>query len=55
LGYYELDAVYRLRPNISFAAGYTAVRASLASRQSGNTGYFNFDSKGPELFVRVAF
>jgi hypothetical protein len=55
LGYYELDAVYRLRPNISFAAGYTAVRAELSSRQSGNTGYFNFDSKGPELFVRVAF
>jgi hypothetical protein len=55
LAYYELDALYRLRANISFALGYTAIRAQLASQQSGNTGYFNFNSKGPELFVRVAF
>jgi hypothetical protein len=55
LGYYELDALYRLRANISFAAGYTAIRAQLSSQQSGNTGYFNFNSKGPELFVRIAF
>jgi hypothetical protein len=55
LGFYEVDALYRLRPNISFAVGYNLVKASLASTKTGDTGYFNFDTKGPELFVRVAF
>jgi hypothetical protein len=55
LGFYEFDALYRLRPNVSFALGYTATKAILDSRKPGNSGYFAFDSKGPELFVRVAF
>ena len=55
LGLYELDTLYRLRPNISFALGYTMTKANLVSRQSTNGGYFNFNSKGPELFVRIAF
>jgi len=53
--YYEFDAVYRLRPNISFALGYDAVQARLTSTQTSQAGYFNFNSKGPEFFVRVAF
>ena len=53
--YYEFDAVYRLRPNISFALGYDAVQARLTSPQTSQAGYFNFNSKGPEFFVRVAF
>jgi hypothetical protein len=55
LGIYELDALYRLRPNISFALGYTVLRASLISAQVKQAGFFDFDSKGPEFFVRVAF
>jgi hypothetical protein len=55
LGFYELDALYRFRPNVSFALGYTAAKATLDSRKSSNSGYFDFDSKGPEFFVRVAF
>jgi hypothetical protein len=55
LGFYEAAALYRLRPNISFAIGYTAVKAVLDSRQIRNSGYFYLDTKGPELFVRVAF
>jgi hypothetical protein len=55
LGFYELDALYRLRPNIAFALGYTAAKANVNSRQPKDSGYFNFDSKGPELFVRIAF
>ena len=31
------------------------MKAILDSRKPGNSGYFAFDSKGPELFVRVAF
>ncbi len=55
LGIYELDALYRLRPNISFALGYSMLRASLDSAQAKQAGFFNFNSKGPEFFVRIAF
>jgi hypothetical protein len=55
LGIYELDALYRLRPNISFALGYTMLRASLLSAQVKQAGFFEFNSKGPEFFVRIAF
>ncbi len=52
---YDVDAFYRLRPNIAFALGYTGTRADLLSRQSKNAGSFDFDAKGPELFIRVEF
>jgi hypothetical protein len=55
LGIYELDALYRLRANVSFALGYTYLRAHLASTQTRQSGLFNFNSSGPELFLRVAF
>jgi hypothetical protein len=55
LGFYDLAALYRLRPNISFALGYTAAKVILDSRQTKDSGYFNFVSKGPEFFVRIAF
>ena len=45
-----------LRPNISFALGYTAARADIESRQAQDTqGISISDSKGPEVFVRIAF
>jgi hypothetical protein len=52
---YELAAFYRFRPNVSFAVGYTGVKASINSRQTNESGYANFSSKGPEAFVRIAF
>ena len=55
LGFYELNALYRLRPNVSFALGYELVKAHLLSNQASQAGLFNFTSKGPEIFVRVAF
>jgi hypothetical protein len=55
LGFYEAAAFYRLRPNVSFAVGYTAAKVDLDSRQTKTSGYFYLDTKGPELFVRVAF
>jgi hypothetical protein len=55
VGVYELDALYRLRPNISFALGYSMFKASLESAQARQSGFFDFNSKGPEFFVRVAF
>jgi hypothetical protein len=55
LGFYEFAGLYRLRPNISFAAGYTMAKATLNSRQTSTSGHFDFNSKGPEFFVRIAF
>jgi hypothetical protein len=55
LGFFEFDALYRLRPNISFAAGYNIVRANLSSTQAAQSGFFNINTGGPEIFVRVAF
>ena len=55
LGFYELDALYRYRPNVSFAVGYADIKAHVASRQASNGALFNFDTKGPEMFFRIAF
>jgi hypothetical protein len=55
LGYFEFDVLYRLRANIAFALGYNIVRANLESTQPTQSGFFNFTTKGPEAFVRVAF
>jgi hypothetical protein len=55
LGIYELDALYRLRPNVSFAVGYTEFRARLVARGGSQPGRFDFNTKGPEMFFRVAF
>jgi hypothetical protein len=55
LGIYELDGFYRLRPNISFALGYSIFKADLVSAQTKQAGFFDFNSKGPEAFVRIAF
>jgi hypothetical protein len=52
---YDVDAFYRLRPNIAISLGYTGTRADLLSRQSKNAGSFDFNAKGPELFVRIEF
>jgi hypothetical protein len=55
LGFYELAGLYRLRPNVSFALGYTVAKATLTSRQNKTSGHFDLDSRGPEFFVRIAF
>jgi len=55
LAVYEIDALYRLRPNISFALGYNSLQAKLSSTSLKQSGYLNFKAKGPEFFVRVAF
>jgi hypothetical protein len=51
----QLAALYRFRPNVSFAVGYTEVKANLESTKNHDSGLFNFNTKGPEVFVRVAF
>ena len=55
LGMGEIDAIYRFHPNIALALGYTEVRAHVDSTKTTDAGLFNFNSKGPQLFVRVSF
>jgi hypothetical protein len=55
LGFLEFDALYRFRPNVSFALGYNAVKAHLSSTQSSQSGFYDFKANGPEAFIRVAF
>lgn len=52
---YDFDVFYRVHPNVALALGYNAIRVDLVSRQSADQGAFQLESKGPELFVRVAF
>jgi hypothetical protein len=55
LGLYEFEGLYRLRPNVSFGIGYSEIRAHLASTRSSQPGLFDFNTQGPEMFVRIAF
>jgi len=55
LGLYEFDVLYRYRSNVSLGLGYTEVKAHLASTQTTQPGEFDFNTNGPELFLRVAF
>ena len=55
LGFLEFDALYRLRPNVSFALGYNVAKAHLSSTQAKQSGSYDLHADGPEFFVRVAF
>jgi hypothetical protein len=55
LGIYELNVLYRYRPNVSFAVGYSDFTANVTSTKSTKAGVFDFSTKGPEMFFRVAF
>jgi hypothetical protein len=55
LGMGEIDALYRLRPNVAFAVGYTEIKAHVSSTKISDAGLFDFNTKGPQLFVRVSF
>jgi hypothetical protein len=55
LGLYDFDALYRFRPNVSFGIGYSEITVHLTSGKTTESGLFDFTSKGPEAFVRVAF
>jgi len=55
LGLYDVEGLYRYRANVSFGLGYSEVRAHLASMRTSQPGLFDFNTKGPDLFFRVAF
>ncbi len=55
LGIYELDLLYRYRPNVSLAVGYSDFTANISSTKGSKSGLFDFSTKGPEIFLRIAF
>ncbi|MGA2776427.1 MAG: hypothetical protein ABSF94_02645 [Steroidobacteraceae bacterium] len=55
LSVYDADVFYRIHPNVALALGYSDTRVNLVSRQQADQGAFVLESKGPELFLRVAF
>jgi hypothetical protein len=52
---YELNALYRLNPNVTFGLGYSAYAVDVVSDDPGDTGFFDLSFGGPQLFARVGF
>jgi hypothetical protein len=55
LAFFDFDAIYRYRPNVALGVGYNGVKANFLSTKTDNAGYVDFNTKGPEFFVRVSF
>ncbi|MBK6672487.1 MAG: hypothetical protein IPH71_13275 [Proteobacteria bacterium] len=51
---WNADVQFRLRPNFTLGAGYSATRFYLDSSEPGDAGLFRFDYKGPQAFIRVS-
>jgi hypothetical protein len=51
---WNADLQFRLRPNFTLGAGYSATRFFIESSDPGSTGLFRFDYKGPQAFIRVS-
>ncbi|MGA2397316.1 MAG: hypothetical protein ABSG30_04520 [Steroidobacteraceae bacterium] len=51
----ELNLLYRVQQNVSLSLGYTETKAHVASTKTSDSGLFDFNTKGPQLFVRVSF
>jgi hypothetical protein len=51
---WNADVQFRLRPNFTLGAGYSATRFYLESTDPNDSGLFRFDYKGPQAFIRVS-
>jgi len=51
---WNADVQFRLRPNFTLGAGYSATRFFLESTDPTDSGLFRFDYKGPQAFIRVS-
>jgi hypothetical protein len=51
---WNADVQFRLRPNFTLGAGYSATRFFLESTDPNDSGLFRFDYKGPQAFIRVS-
>jgi hypothetical protein len=55
LGQYELNVMYRWKPGITFGAGWLKTSLKVDSTDLGDSGRFEVDNDGAQLFVRVGF
>lgn len=51
---WSADVQFRVRPNFTLGAGYSATRFFLDSTDPTDSGLFRFDYKGPQAFIRVS-
>ena len=51
---WNADVQFRMRPNFTLGAGYSATRFFLDSSDPTDSGLFRFDYKGPQAFIRVS-
>jgi hypothetical protein len=51
---WNADLQFRVRPNFTLGAGYSATRFFLESTDPTDSGLFRFDYKGPQAFIRVS-
>jgi hypothetical protein len=51
---WNADVQFRVRPNFTLGAGYSATRFFLDSSDPTDSGLFRFDYKGPQAFIRVS-
>ena len=51
---WNADVQFRVRPNFTLGAGYSATRFFLESTDPTDSGLFRFDYKGPQAFIRVS-
>jgi hypothetical protein len=51
---WNADVQFRVRPNFTLGAGYSATRFYLDSSDPTDSGLFRFDYKGPQAFIRVS-
>jgi hypothetical protein len=52
---YHADIQYRMRKNMAFGLGYSKLSTHVLVTDSNDSGLFDLDTAGPELFVRVSF
>jgi hypothetical protein len=52
---YHGDVQFRARPNLAFGLGYSQTTLKITSTDIDLPGFFNFEHKGPQAFVRVSY
>jgi hypothetical protein len=52
---YHADVQYRMRRNMAFGLGYRKLSTHVLVTDQNDSGLFDLDTAGPELFIRVSF
>ncbi len=52
---WEVNALYRLHPNVTLGLGYNSFAFDVDSKNTGDSGRFKLSTRGPMLLARVGF